>query len=128
MKIYIAPLRVRYSEALPTQAKQKIPGGIENRHRLGDALDLREARSRLFTNHIKRTALHCHRAGEWDHQIAVGRGPQFTTACTIRERAAQLAQIGAPSQTGTATPLQGRDPVRDALWEWKPVQYYLHIL
>src|SRR6218665_2545680 len=38
-----------------------------------------------------------------------------------------LAQIGG-SPARQAPPHQGRDPVRDALWEWKPVQYIPHIL
>src|SRR6218665_1064096 len=75
----------------------------------------------------KRTCLDCRRADEWDVQIILDRGPQCTTACTRRERAAELAPIrGRPARQ--APPHQGRDPVRDALWEWKPVQYIPHIL
>src|SRR6218665_1940846 len=47
-----------------------------------------------WTNHRKRTFLHCRREGEWVHQITLDRRPQCTTACTRRERAAELAQIG----------------------------------
>src|SRR6218665_3229519 len=44
-----------------------------------------------------------------------------------RGRHAELAQIGGrPARQ--APPHQGRDPVRDVLWEWKPVQYSPHIL
>src|SRR6218665_1852150 len=46
-----------------------------------------------WANHRNRTSLHCCRAGEWDHQITLDRGPQCTMACTRRQRASQLAQI-----------------------------------
>src|SRR6218665_3801515 len=75
----------------------------------------------------KRSLLHCRRAGEWDPQITLDRGPQCTTACTRRERATELAQIGGRPARQTP-PHQGRDPVKDALWEWKPVQHIRHIL
>src|SRR6218665_133368 len=39
-----------------------------------------------WTNNRKRTGLHCCRAGEWEHEITVNRGPQCTTAWTRRER------------------------------------------
>ena len=74
----------------------------------------------------KGTCLHCRRAGECGHQITEDRGPPCTTTCTRRERAAELAQIGGRSDR--QAPLhQGRDPVCDDLWRWKPVntQYSL---
>src|SRR6218665_81804 len=43
-----------------------------------------------------------------------------------REGSRARADRRAPSQTTTYT--QGRDPVRDALWKRKPVQYIPHIL
>jgi len=52
VKICIAPVQDTYSEAHPTQAKRKRQswegGGIENKHRLGGALDLLEDQSRLL--------------------------------------------------------------------------------
>jgi len=50
-----------------------------------------------WTNHRNGMGLHCRRVGEWDYQITADRGPQCTTACTRRERAAELVQR-APSQ------------------------------
>src|SRR6218665_1424160 len=37
-----------------------------------------------WTNHRKRTGLHCHRAGEWDHQILVCDPACMTFLCHIR--------------------------------------------
>src|SRR6218665_4221608 len=71
VKTYVMSLQNPYSEALPTQAKQK-------------RTVLRKWKSipSCWTNYRKRKGLHCRRAGEWDHQIIVSRGPQCTTACT----------------------------------------------
>ena len=80
----------------------------------------------FWANHRKLTGLHCRRAGEWD-QITVSRGPECMTACTWGERAAKLAQIGGrPARQ--APPHQGRNSVRDALWEWKPAQHIPNIV
>jgi len=48
--MYIAPHQDPYLETLPTQAKAKRTeaGGIENRYRLGGALDLREGGERII--------------------------------------------------------------------------------
>ena len=39
-------------------------GGIENRHRLGRAIDLRKSTLCCWTNHRKRTGLHCRRTAQ----------------------------------------------------------------
>src|SRR6218665_1852187 len=99
VKMYVAPLQKPCSEALPTQAKQK-------------RTVLRKWKSipSCWTNYRKRKGLHCCRAGEWDHQITVDRGSQCMTACTRRERAAEIAQIG-ERPARHAPPHQGHDPV-----------------
>jgi len=84
---------------------------------------LLEVHSRLLDQPQKRTGLHCRKAGEWDHQIAMDRELQCTTACTRRE----LVQIGGrPARQ--APPHQGCDSVWDVLCEWKPMQYIPQIL
>ena len=113
----MAPLQDAYSEALPTQAKRKEQswegGGFENRL-FWKCLRSIGVHSRLLDQPHKRTGLHYRRAGEWDYQITLDRGPQCTTACTRRQRAAELAQIeGRPARQ--ARPHQGRDPVRCAV-------------
>jgi len=87
IRIYMAPHR---PFKIPTQ-KRSWPmtsgkerswegGEIENRHRLGDALDLFENLSipRCWTNHRKITGLHCSRAGKWGHQIIMDNGHRTT--------------------------------------------------
>jgi len=86
----------------------KLINDHENRHRLGGALDLRNARSRLLDQPQKRTALHCSISGEWDHQVAVDKGPQScrgqgTAVYGYLHRVAALAKLakigsGSPSQ------------------------------
>ena len=116
IKIYIAPLQDPYSEALLTQAKQKRTvlrrwWNWEQAPFFGGAFDLLEVHSTLLDR--RRTGLHWSRVSKWDNQITVDRGPQCMMACTRRERAAELAQIGRPARQ--APPHQGCDSVRDAL-------------
>ena len=93
---------------------------------LGGASDLREACSTLLHQPLKRNGSALSQSGEWDHQITVDRGLQRRWPAQ-EEREKKLMQIkGHPARQ--APPHQESDPVWHALWEWKPVHYFPHIL
>jgi len=50
---------------------------------LGGTLNLLEVIPRCWTNHRKRTSLHCNRAGKWDNQITMARGRQCATVMLV---------------------------------------------
>jgi len=100
LKNYIGPLQDPYSEALP---EPPDPGQGEKKNlqklvklRAGSILEVPQLWEKLvpgcWTNHRQGTVLHCRRAIEWDHQIAVERG--YSRVRQLAMRATMLTQIG----------------------------------
>jgi len=111
-----ASLQDSYWEALPTQAKWKRT--VLRRWRNWEQA--------TFGRWLRSIGSPFQVDGPTTEKECVCIVPQCTTACTRRERATELAQIRG-CQARQSPPNQGRNPVWDALWEWKPVQYIPHI-
>ena len=120
MKIYIAPLQDPYSEALSTPAK-KLVGLRTSTVWEGSPFQVILDQLQKKNGYALSQGVRIGPPNRRGQRTALHDG-----LCKNREGGKARAAGGTP--TRQAPPHHGRDPGRDALWEWNPVQRISHVL